>query len=154
MVSSNVRSYLLQQGVPYYIIEHPRAFTAHDTAVYANIEDKRLAKTIIARIDGEITMLVLHADERINLGRLKESLGAKRVTICSEDEFENLFPDCELGATPPLGELYGMRVVVSESVASDSCITFTAGSHTDLITMEYRDFANMVRPAIGRFACH
>lgn len=154
MLSWTIQSYLAKNGIPFEAIPHPRSVTAEETAHAAHIEERRLAKIVVVRIEGQMTMLVLHADERIDLERLREQMRVDDLEICSEREFEDRFPDCEVGAMPPFGDLFGMPVIVSESIASDEKITFNAGSHTELITMNYRDFARITKPMVGAFASH
>jgi len=154
MHSENIQSYLNRNSIPYEIIEHPRAITAEEISRSAQIPSSQLAKTVVLRVNGELTLVVLHADERIDLDRLSEYMEVSDIELCPEDEFMDYFPDCELGAMPPFGDLYGMSVIVSESVASDDIIVFNAGTHTELIKMRYADFARVLRPMVGCFACH
>lgn len=154
MLSWTIQNYLERNQIPFECSEHSKAFTAQEVAHAAHIPGNRLAKTIIVRVDGQMTMVVLHADERVDLARLRESLGVGAVELVSEKEFEERFPDCESGAMPPLGDLFGMPVVVSESVASENKITFNAGTHTELLTISYEDFKKHVHPVVGSFASH
>ena len=91
-------------------------------------------------------MLVLPASERVDLELLRQSLGTESVEIAKEDEFGSLFPDCEVGAMPPFGNLYDMEVFVSPHLAEDVEIAFNAGSHTELLRMNYSDFERLVNP--------
>lgn len=154
MHSETIQSYLNRNGIPYEEILHPRAVTAEQIAHISGIPESRLAKTVILRVHGELTMALVHADERVDLARLGEYLRTTDLEICPEDEFMEFFPDCEIGAMPPFGDLYGMQVIVSESVASDEKLVFNAGTHTELISMRFADFAKVVRPVVGCFACH
>jgi len=81
-------------------------------------------------------------------------VGDSTATLASEHEFEELFPDCELGAMPPFGNLYGMDVYVSGSLTEDEEIAFNAGSHSELIRMAFRDFERLVHPKIVHFSTH
>ncbi|MGA2192837.1 MAG: YbaK/EbsC family protein, partial [Nitrospirota bacterium] len=72
-----------------------------------------------------------------------------------EDEFKNLFPDCEPGAMPPFGNLYGIPVYVDRSLAEDKNIVFNAGTYYEAVRMSYSDFERLVRPSylqVGRKA--
>ena len=100
----------------------------------------------MVKIDGELTMVVVPASRQVNLGQLGKSLGAKNVELASEDEFKDAFPDCEPGAMPPFGNLYGMQVFVSETLREDDEIAFNAGSHSELIRLPYTDFERIVKP--------
>ena len=106
----------------------------------------------MVKIDGRMLMVVLPASKRIDFSELKEALGSNDVEMASENEFKDLFPSCETGAMPPFGNLYGMDVFVDDSLQGDHEISFNAGSHTELVQMQYADFANLVKPKIIHFA--
>lgn len=140
---------LEERRLPYTAIPHARAFTAHEVARVAHIHEEELAKTIMVWIDEALVMAVLHADERLDLRRVKEVLRANAVRLATEREFEGHFPDCELGAMPPFGNRYGLPVIVSPKVAAAGVITFNAGSHTELVRMSYSDFDQLVHPCVA-----
>ena len=154
MLSWTIQNYLERNQIPFEVLEHPRAFTAAETAHAAHLSGKKLSKTVVVRLEGQMAMVVLHAHEMVDLERLKESLGVKNVELVSEREFEDRFPDCEAGAMPPFGDLFRMPVIVSESVASDEYFTFNAGNHTELITIPFLSFKKLVQPIIGTFTSH
>ena len=79
---------------------------------------------------------------------LQEAIGADEVVVADEAEFKELFADCEVGAMPPFGNLYDMGVYISEQLVEDDEIAFNAGSHSELVKMSYRDFANLVTPQV------
>lgn len=106
----------------------------------------------MVKIEDEMAMLVLPASERVSLELFSQSLGKGSVELATEDEFGTLFPDCELGAMPPFGNLYDMEVFVSPHLAEDVEIAFNAGSHTELIQMGYGDFERLVRPVKVRLS--
>ena len=93
-------------------------------------------------------MVVVPASKKIKLGRLKNACPANEVCLASENEFKDLFPDCELGAMPPFGNLYRMDVYVSDAFAADEGISFNAGSHTELMRLDYADFERLVQPRV------
>lgn len=152
MPGKKVKQFLDEHHITYQTIPHTRAFTAQGVAASAHIPGRGLAKTVMIRVDGEMAMAVLPANFRINFELLASSIGAERVELATEEEFRQLFPDCEVGAMPPFGNLYGMEVYVSESLADDEEIAFNAGSHTELIQMPYRDFERLVKPKVLKFS--
>jgi len=139
-------------GVKYISIQHSPAYTAQEIAASAHVPGSELAKTVVVKFDGRLAMAVLSASEHIDLARLKYEVGAKSAVLASEEEFRDAFPDCEVGAMPPFGNLYGMDVYVSEELASHGSITFSAGSHTELIRLAYADFERLAKPIELRFA--
>jgi len=148
MPVQRLRELLDRQKVKYVVIQHSSAYTAQEIAASAHIPGKELAKTVIVKINGKMAMAVLPASYKVDLKQLKEVAGATSVELAGEQEFGNLFPDCEAGAMPPFGNLYGMDVFVSESLAEDQEIAFSAGSHTELIRLSYKDFHELVKPKL------
>ena len=146
--------FLDENEVPYVRIIHAPSFTALETAASAHIPGKELAKTVMVELDGRMAMAVLPASFQVDLEALRVLAGANRIDLASEDQFRNLFPDCEPGAMPPFGNLYDMAVYATESLAEDEEIAFNAGSHIELVRLAYADFARLVEPCVGRFAAH
>ena len=140
------------ERVTYELKQHPEAFTAQHVAATEHVSGYWVAKIVMAVSDGMLVMLVLPAPFRVDLVRLKEALGAGVVRLAREDEFANLFPDCEVGAMPPFGNLYGMAVFAEQTLAEDKEIAFNAGSHKELVKLAYADFAKAVQPKVGSFA--
>lgn len=146
MATGNLKTYLNNQGVAFATINHPRAYTAMEVAQLAHVRGKDMAKSVVIRIDGRLAMAVLPATQRVHIRRLRKATGATRVEIAHEHDFEGDFPDCELGAMPPFGNLYGMEVYVDPHLAEDDEIAFNAGSHTELVKVRYRDFERLAKP--------
>jgi Ala-tRNA(Pro) deacylase len=105
----------------------------------------------MVKVDGKMAMAVLPASQKADLSLLRAALGVDGVELATEAEFRRLFPECELGAMPPFGNLYDMNVYVSEGLTEDDEIVFNAGSHTELIRLAYMDFERLVRPKVFRF---
>ncbi len=135
-----LKEFLDRERVKYVSIVHSTAYTAQEVAASAHITGKELAKTVIVELDGKMAMAVLPANRKIVLQDLREVTGSDEVKFASEDEFKKMFPDCETGAMPPFGNLYGMDVYVAESLTRNDEIAFNAGSHTEAIKMKYEDF--------------
>ena len=147
-----LREFLDSNNVKYVTINHSPAYTAQEIAACAHIPGKELAKTVMVKIDGKMAMVVLPASQRVNLARLKEAAEAQRVEIEGEQELKDMFPECEVGAMPPFGNLYGMQVFASAALAEDEEITFNAGSHTELIRVSYDDFERLVQPKVFTYS--
>lgn len=95
-------------------------------------------------------MAVLSASCKIDFDLLRDSLGADEIELATEREFKDLFPECEIGAMPPFGNLYDMEVFVADTLVDDEEIAFNAGTHTELIKMAYADFERLVEPVVIR----
>ena len=134
--------------VDYQTIRHPTAYSAQQTAAAAHVPGRELAKTVIVHIDGALAMVVQNASGMVPLGRVKAAAGARDVHLANEQEFRDWFPDCDLGAMPPFGNLYGMEVFVTEALTHDDEIAFNAGTHTELIRLRYADFARLAHPIV------
>jgi len=150
MACAKLQEYLDKHHVKYVSIKHSPAFTAQQLAAAAHIPGKEVAKTVIVKLDGTMVMVVLPAPEMVRLNHLKAETGVDRVELASEEEFKGRFPDCEVGAMPPFGNLYEMRTLVGESLTEDEEIAFNAGTHTELIRMSYADFERLVQPEVLR----
>ena len=147
-----LKEFLDANGVKYERINHSQAFTSQEIAASAHIPGKELAKTVMVRIDGRMAMAILPASHRVNVHQLQEAVGAKRVELATEAEFRNLFSDCEPGAMPPFGNLWGLDVYVADALTEDEHICFNSGSHTELVKLAYRDFERLVGPRVLHFA--
>jgi Ala-tRNA(Pro) deacylase len=147
-----LREFLDYHRVKYVVVSHSPAFTALEIAASAHIPGKELAKTVMVEIDGRIAMAVLPAPQKVDLELLRDAVGAERVALAKEGEFRDRFPECDLGAMPPFGNLYDMDVYVADSLTEDEEIAFNAGSRTELVRLAYRDFERLVQPEVMRFA--
>lgn len=152
MLSRKLKDYLNSQSIKYVTITHSPAYTASDIAGVAHIPGKELAKTVMVKIDGKMSMAVLPASYKVNFDLLQKEIGASKVELASEQEFKDKFPGCEIGAMPPFGNLYGMEVFVEKSLSEDEEIAFNAGSHTELIKLSYKDFERTVKPKVMKFS--
>ncbi len=149
-----LRSYLKAQGVEFEVISHPPAYTAQELAAVEHIKGRFHAKVVMAFAGDQLVMLVLPATHRVDLDKLKAELGVPAVRLAKEQEFSSVFPDCEVGAMPPFGNLYGVPVYVDVSLTADPWIAFLAGSHTVTMRMAYADFERLVHPTVKSFAVH
>lgn len=154
MTSQRLEEYLRANSVAFHTVPHPYAQTAEGTAASANISGKEMAKTVMVHLDGKLAMAVVPANEWVHLQRLREITGAQDVTLASESDFKDRFPECEVGAMPPFGNLYGMDVFASESLAADEQIAFNAGSHRELVCIGWNDFERLVHPQVADLTRH
>jgi Ala-tRNA(Pro) deacylase len=152
MPLKRLREFLDENGVKYVTIKHSKAYTAQEIAESAHLPGKELAKTVMIKIDGKMAMAVLPATERVDFELLKALAGTRDVYLAEEYEFKNMFPECEIGAMPPFGNLYGMKVFVETDLAKDEEICFNAGSHTELFRLSYQDYERLVQPTLARFS--
>ena len=152
MPAARLVDFLKSRSIRYSTVLHPEAYTAHDVASATHLPETDVAKTVMIKVDGDLAMAVLPASRDVDLEVLEAVLDAERVRLAGESEFKRRFPDCETGAMPPFGNLYGMNVYVDESLTKEQEIAFEAGSHHELIRLSYADFEREVRPAVLRFS--
>ncbi len=154
MPTKILKDFLDKNDVKYVTINHSLAFTSQEIAATAHIKGKELAKTVLIKIDGKLVMCVLPASNKVDFDLLEKSLGGKNARLANEVEFKDKFPECEVGAMPPFGNLYGLDVYAEESLAKDKEIAFNACSHTELVHMSYMDFERLAKPKMMKFSYH
>lgn len=149
-----LEKYLREEGVAFETMSHPVAYTAQEVAAAQHTPGRQLAKVVLANADGELVMLVLPASYRIDFPKLKSALKAGKVRLAKEEEFAGTFTDCEVGAMPPFGHLYGLPVYVDESLAKVREMVFKAGTHSTSVRMKYADYERLAKPKIVPLAVH
>jgi Ala-tRNA(Pro) deacylase len=152
MVPAAISNFLERHHAQYSLRGHPTAFTAQEEAAAAHVPGSEWAKTIVCMADDRPILAVVPAPSLIDLHRLQRAAQAHSIRLASEREFALLFDDCELGAIPPLGPLYGRDVFVDQSLTRDPVVFFSAGSHQMAIGMPYSEFDRLVHPTVGEFA--
>ena len=148
MPATKLRAFLDDHGVRYVSIQHSVAFTASEVAESVHVKGRDFAKTVIVKIGESMAMVVLPASRRIVLHDLREMLGSEELRLATEAEFKGAFPDCEVGAMPPFGNLYNMPVYVAAHLAEEREIVFNAGTHSEVMQMAYADFEQLVQPTM------
>ena len=151
-IPQRICDYLDSQDIPYEVLHHSQASTAQEVAHSLHVSGKRCVKAVVVGGDERPALVVIPASYRLNFQELMATLEVSRLDMLPESELVGLFPDCDLGAVPPFGNLYGMDVWVDRSVADAEEILFCAGTHEDCIRMRYSDFAKVTLPRLGRFA--
>ena len=151
MPTTKLKKYLDSHKVEYVTLSHPPAYTAGEIAEEAHISGNLFAKTVMVKLDGKLAMAVLPASNKVDFQLLKEATGAHHVELAKEYEFKNQFPDCEVGAMPPFGNLYDMDVYVEEILSWDDEIGFNAGTHSEIVKLAYKDFETLVHPMVAHF---
>ena len=143
-VLARLESYLQEMKVPFTHSVHALAFTAQQVAEAEHISGRVVAKTVVLVVDGAFALAIVPADCVVDLNELRHAMGASHLRLATEREIQDLFPDCELGAMPPFGNLYGLPVYVESSLAQQRTIAFNAGTHRDMVHMNFGDFRRAV----------
>ncbi len=152
IISKRVEKFLKKNKVYYQLYIHPQTFTACQTAEAEHIPGRQLVKAVMMKAMGKDIMVVLPSTRTIDLLKISSALGSKDVRIEKEKEFEDLFPDCEAGAMPPLGNLYHIPCYADESIAAEEEIYFNAGNHTAVVKIAVQDFLRASKAIIGDFS--
>lgn len=146
MTTTKLKQFLDGRGVKYVSLRHSPAVTATEIASSAHLAGRDFAKTVMVNIGHTLAMVVVPADRKIVLSDLREMLGHPDAKLASEAEFKDRFPDCELGAMPPFGNLYDLPVYVAQVLAEEPEIAFNAGTHREIVKMSFDDFVALVKP--------
>jgi Ala-tRNA(Pro) deacylase len=147
-LSERLRSFLESHHAKYSLTIHHNAYRAIDVAAAEHLPAREVAKTVVLFGDGEYFMVAVPASKLVDLQEIRPTLGLGQVRLATEDELGKLFPDCELGAMPPFGPLYGFAVYLDASLAAQDTITFNAGTHREVIHMRTADFRAIVEPDV------
>lgn len=144
-----LESIFRERGTEYTTHHHPVAYTAQETAAKDNVPGRIFAKPVILFADEEMVLAVIAAPDRVDFGLLAEASRASNVRLATESDFADRFQDCEVGAMPPMGSLYGLRTYVDTELAHRHKIVFAAGTHTDTISLAYADYAAVEDPIVA-----
>lgn len=147
-----IRELLRNRHVPHETLLHNPSPTAAHLAQSVHVTGGRVAKAVVVRVGEGFVLAVLPATSRIDLARLGEVLGTTGVAIATEDEVEAVFHDCERGAVPPFGSLYGLRTVVDASLSGGNEVVVEGNARHEGFRLRYRDFEAIEAPMRARFA--
>jgi Ala-tRNA(Pro) deacylase len=145
-ILKRLKAMLDEAKVPYEVYNHALAYTAQEIAAKQHFSGNEMAKVVMLEVDDKLVMGVIRGNDKISLNEVRDSLGARHVRLASEDEFIARFPECEIGAMPPFGNLFGLKVFVDAALAKDEYIYFNAGNHVQTVHLKYKDFERLVKP--------
>ncbi|MGA3067623.1 MAG: YbaK/EbsC family protein [Tepidisphaeraceae bacterium] len=148
----NLQMYLDEMGVHYSVSRHPSVYTAQALAEVEHISGRQVVKPVILEADGRFVLCAIPASYRIDLAKMHDLLHAQAVALAPEARLRDLFPDCELGAEPPIGRMYGLQTYIDTAVIADERVTFQAGTHQHSVTMRLADYRRITRPEIAQFS--
>ena len=153
-ISRKVKGFLDENHIDYKILAHRETYTAQEIAAALHVSGQELVKIVVVKSGDGCVMTLLPASYKINMGKIKKILGDNQAILATEKDFKDLFPDCEVGAMPPFGNLYDIDVYVDRSLTKDEEILFQAGNHVETIKMKYEDFERISKPKVAEFATH
>lgn len=150
----NVTKFLDTRKVAYKIYPHPEVNDAQHLAAVLRVPGHNVAKSVMLCVNHgfEDVIVVLPATEHVDLDRVSPLLGGATVWLSNEAEISRRCPDCEVGALPPFGRLYGMRTIVDESLSEHPDLFFAGNSRRESIRMSYGDFCDLEKPLVAAVA--
>lgn len=147
-ILKKLKEILDQAKVSYEVHTHPSAYTAQEIAASQHIPGREMAKVVVLKIDGSLAMAVVPGSRLVSFETAKAALGCGEIALATEDEFASRFPECEIGAMPPFGNLFGLSVYVDPALEQDEHIFFNAGNHQQTVKLRYTDFKALVKPRV------
>ncbi len=153
-IARKLKEYMDKNGVSYKVSTHQEVYTAQEVAAALHVPGKDIVKVVIVKTKDKHVMAVLPADHKVNVDKLRTALHDPEARLATEGEFKSLFPDCDVGAMPPFGNLYDVGVYVDKSLSEDEEIVFQGGSHVETVRMKYSDFDRLVEPEVIDFGKH
>jgi len=153
-VSRKLKAFLDEHRVGYHVLSHHERFTSSEIAQALHVPGQELAKVVMVKAGGKLVMAVLTANDRVDLASLKGVMGVREASLATEDDFRGTFPDCEVGAMPPFGNLYDVEVFADTALTKDKEIVFEAGNHKEAVKLAYEDFDRLVKPTVAEIAAH
>lgn len=149
-ILKRLKEKLDEAKIPYEVYTHALAYTAQEVAARQHVSGNELAKVVMIEADEQLVMAVVRGNDKVNLHIVEDSLAARNARLATEDEFIARFPECEIGAMPPFGNLFGLKVYVDPALTKDEYIYFNAGNHVQTVRLKYIDFARLVQPQVVR----
>ncbi len=154
-LNDRLKYFLAQQKVTDDVLPHHEVFTAQEVAAASHVPGAQLAKVVLIREDGKgHLMAVLPAACRLDLGALAAVAKTGKLSLAPEEEMVRLFPDCEIGAMPPFGNLYGLPAYIDACFPREKEFFFQAGNHHEVVRMSYSEYQRVANPTVGEFCFH
>jgi len=149
MIPQGITDFLDRRGVPYVRRLHDTAVDGQHLAAALQVSGWRVAKSVLVDVDGRFYLFVLPAPEQVSMKRAAEVVGGSHARLAGEEELAEVFPDCEIGAEPPFGSLYGVEVVMEERLLAEPRMVVRAGSHEESLELNATDYFKMEEPEVG-----
>jgi Ala-tRNA(Pro) deacylase len=153
-IAPTLQDYLAERQIAYEVLPHTKTMTSATTAQAAHLPGRSVAKAVVVEDEsGRYAVAVVPATAHVQLARLERELHRSGLHLASEPQLGKLFPDCELGAIPPLGQAYGLPTIVEEELATQPDVFFEAGDHQHLVHVSQGEFGRLIAEArCARFA--
>lgn len=150
----NLTTFLENRKIPFQTIKHEPTYGAQRTAEALHVSGETVAKTVLMRVDGDYVIAVVPATHNVDVPAIKKLLKARRIELATELEFNERFPDCEIGSLPPFGSQYGLKTLLDKALAGQSDVVFESNTHDESVRMRMRDFVRLEQPLQAIFSHH
>jgi len=144
-----IRQMLQRRGIPFEELSHAEVYTAQEVAQREHVSGDRVAKVVVVLADSRPYELILPASRRVDLERVRVVLGAREVRLATEEEMARFFTDCAVGAIPALRHWQNVGVLRDRVLQVEGDILFQAGTHTDAVRVNFRDWDALVNPQVA-----
>ena len=153
-IAIKLKQYLDNEHVDYDLVQHPYADTSMFVAQTAHISGEQIAKGVLLHDDDGYLLAIVPATHKVRLGKLSKKF-KRHLCLADEDEINDLFDDCSIGAIPPLGKAYNVDVVCDDCFEKRIDIYLEAGDHTSLVRVSKDDFWMLLdKPLHGKISRH
>ncbi len=152
MATRRIREFLIGNKIPYGSINHTCAYTAQEVAESSHVPGRCMAKVVVVWLDGKLAIVVVPATKVVDLAKLRRETGARDARLADEDDFRDRFSGCQVGTVPPFGNLFGLETIVDRQLTDGEQFAFNAGTHRDILVVQYADYSRLVKPRIVNVA--
>jgi len=142
-------SLLKENKITFQLFSHKEIYTAQELASIHHVSGKSLAKVVMIKADDELIMVAVGAPYKVDLNKIAQLLKAEKVDVANERDFKDIFYDCDIGAMPPLGNLYKLKTFVDENLSKQENIIFKIGTHNETIKIKYSDYEKIAKPIVS-----
>ena len=153
-IAPALKTFLRTSKVKYITQKHKTAYTAQEIAASQHVPGRQLAKCVLVNTEKGLFLAVLPAIYLVDFAKLKRLLKVKKLGLASEADIKRTFPDADVGAMSVFGSLYNVPTVADKTLAASDKIVCNAGSHTETLTVRFRDFERVAKPKVGAFGIH
>lgn len=150
----NLIECLRKNHISYELLHHPATFTAQGLAAEEHTSGYSVAKPVLVKADGQFVLCVLPACNRLDLSKVAAAAGAQHAELATEQEMAEVFKDCDLGAEPPVGSMFGLKTLMDSACKLSNHLLFQAGSHTEAVKVAFGDFCRLEHPTIADLSVH
>lgn len=149
MATRRIKEYLDGNGARYVILHHSPAYTASEVAAAVHVSGRTFAKVLVVMLDNQLALAVVPATRDVDFTLLRDAVGVRTARLADEAEFAGRFEGCQRGTVPPFGHLFGTETYVERSMGHEPEIAFNAGTHTDVMIMDFEEYCRLAHPRLA-----